>query len=300
LINRRERKERKVESCRFIFALSALFAVNFMSSFLGHLHLTAAQRDDGQTAIAEQSFRAPFHLSKPYWDGHVLQVQVVNPTAGVLEGDELELDVRVRSGAALVVTTPAATRAFMMRRGVAVCRQQLTVDAGGWLEFAPEPLCPHRDCDYTQATRLDVTDGGEVCFVDALAPGRVGRGERWAWRRLRLGLEVWFGGEPVLIERLDGSGADMARAAAFFGTPDAWMATMVVLTQRITTDDPVWAYVRSLHGDGRWVGVTRLRRGGWIVRTLAPGGQELRDLLRAVREALAELLPSLRSNLRKL
>ena len=39
--------------------------------------------------IAGQSFRAPFHVSKPYWDAdsRVLLTQVVNPTAGILEGD---------------------------------------------------------------------------------------------------------------------------------------------------------------------------------------------------------------------
>jgi len=277
-------------------------ATDRTTTFSGHLHLVAARREDGQTAIAEQSFRAPFHLSKPYWDGEagVLQVQVVNPTAGILEGDALELDVQVRAGAALVVTTPAATRAFMMRHGIAACHQRLTVDAGAWLEYTPEPLCPHRDTDYAQFTRLDVAAGGEACFVDALAPGRVGRGERWAWRRLQLALDVRVAGEPVLQERLDGSGEAMGRAAAFHRTPDAWMASVVVLTECIVLDDPVWDRIRALHADGCWLGVTRLRRGGWIIRALAPGGQELRDVLRALRGLLAEKLPRLGSNLRKL
>ena len=127
-----------------------------MNGFAGHLHLEAAPRADGRTVLARQSFRAPFHLGKSYWDGDVLQVRVVNATAGILAGDRLELAVRVRPGAALLVLTPAAARAFMMRRGAAECRQAFTVDAGGWLEYAPEPLFPHRDSDYTQTTRLDV------------------------------------------------------------------------------------------------------------------------------------------------
>ena len=53
----------------------------------GHLHLAAGMRANGETYLARQSFRAPFHLSKPYWDGHVLHVQLVNSTAGILAGD---------------------------------------------------------------------------------------------------------------------------------------------------------------------------------------------------------------------
>jgi urease accessory protein len=272
-----------------------------MPGFSGHLRLSAARRenDDGRTFLAEQSFRAPFHVSKPYWDGRVLHVQVVNATAGILAGDALDLAVRVRTGASLLVSTPAATRAFMMRRGIAECRQQFTVAAGGWLEYAPEPLCPHRDSDYAQTTRLEVASGGEVFFVDALAPGRVGRGESWAWRRLRVGLDVRLADQPVLREWLDAPGEAVGATAAFHGTPRGWMATVVILSARLDPDDPVWDRVRALHdGDAR-VGLTRLRSAGWVARVLASSGQQLRDVLRALREQLAEKLPQLRTDLRK-
>jgi urease accessory protein len=270
------------------------------SSLAGHLHLEASLRDDGRTVLARQSFCVPFHISKPYWDGRALQVQIVNPTAGILAGDHLELAARVNPGAVLIVTTPAATRAFMMRSGVAECRQLFTVGTGGWLEYAPEPLCPHRDSDYAQTTRVDLAAGAEAFYVDTLAPGRVGLGERWAWRRLQLTLEIALGGEPVLRERLAGSGADMARLAAFYGTNAAWFATAVIISSRLTADDPAWECVRALHGGGRWLGVTRLRRGGWIVRAIAPDGQALRDTLAELRRILAEKLPLLQSDLRKL
>ena len=68
-----------------------------MAEFSGHLLLRAAARANGRTALAAQSFRAPYHLSKPYWDAdaRVLLVQVVNPTAGILAGDRLESDIAV-------------------------------------------------------------------------------------------------------------------------------------------------------------------------------------------------------------
>ena len=269
-------------------------------SLHGHLHLVAAAASDGRTQITRQSFRAPFHISKPYWDGAVLQVQVVNPTAGILEGDRLELDVRVEPGAAFLVTTPAAARAFMMRSGAAACRQVLGVAAGGWLDYLPEPLYPHRDADYVQATRLEVEAGGEAAYFDALAPGRVGRGERWAWRRLRVSLDIHYGGEPVLRECLDGDGLALAAAAEMHRTPDAFFGTLVLVTERLRADDPVWEAVRALHGGGRWVGASALRRGGWVVRVIAPGGQALRDTVAELRRLLAAALPGLASDMRKL
>ncbi|HVW21019.1 MAG TPA: urease accessory protein UreD [Opitutaceae bacterium] len=271
------------------------------TAFRGHLELEAAPRPGGRTVLARQSFRAPFHISKPYWEGGVLQVRVVNPTAGILGGDRLELDVRVQTGASLLLTTPAATRAFAMRAGAsASCRQSFAVAPGAWLEYAPEPLFPHAGSDYEQSTRIETAEGAELYWVDALAPGRVGRGECWAWGRLRMGLDLVHGGEPVLVERLDASGPELAARAAFFGQPEAWFATAVVISPRLDGGEPLWARVRALHREGCWVGATRLRRGGWVIRAVAPGALALRGLLGGLRGAFSEGLPGLRSDLRRL
>jgi urease accessory protein len=266
----------------------------------GHLHFDAAPRTDGATQLVRQSFRAPFHLSKPYWDGHVLHVQLVNSTAGILAGDELELDIAAEPGASLVVTTPAAARAFMMQSGAARCRQRFAVGAGAWLEYAPEALYPHRETEYAQNTRLELAAGATAFFTDQLAPGRVGRGECWAWRRLRIGLEVLLDGRLLLREQLDASGAELARMAAFHGLDEAWFGTAVIAAPTLDTDAPVWGQIRALHRDNCLCGVTTLAPGVWIVRLVASGGLALRDTLTAVRAALATVLPALGSDLRKL
>ena len=133
-----------------------------MPGFAGHLHLTASRRETGATFLAAQSFRAPFHISKPYWDERVLQVQVVNPTAGILAGDRLEMHVRATEGARLCVTTPAATRAFMMRSGAAVCEQRLQAAAGSCLEYSPEPLFPHAGTTYVQRTLIEAAPDADM------------------------------------------------------------------------------------------------------------------------------------------
>ena len=106
-----------------------------MAEFSGHLRLRGAVREHGRTVLAEQSFRAPFHLSKPYWDMDtgVLLVQVVNPTAGILAGDRLESDVAVDVGAAVCVTaSPNVGSGFAWRRaaGSKRCRNRWCRIAG--------------------------------------------------------------------------------------------------------------------------------------------------------------------------
>jgi urease accessory protein len=269
------------------------------ATLAGRLRLRAACREDGTTTLAEQSFKAPFHIGKSYREGNSLRVQIVNPTAGILAGDRLELDVRVDRDAALCLTTPAATRVFRMNHGEGVCIQHFTTAAGSALEFWPEPLCPHAGTRFSQRSCIDADPDSDVYWVDALAPGRVARGEAFAWDRLEVVLDVRIAGEPVLRERLACAGSELARSAAFHRTPTSWFATVVVLSPRCDAHAPLQEEIRALHSEGTSAGVTRLRRGGWVVRLLAPDGQALRDGLERVRAVTARDLPLLRHDLRR-
>jgi urease accessory protein len=258
--------------------------------------------------LATQSFRAPYHISKPYWDAdaRTLLVQVVNPTAGILEGDFLESEIGVQRDAALLVTTPSASRVFQMRKGAAECRQHFSVSAGGWLEVMPEPLVPHRQSRYRQATTVDVEPGGALLFIDQLTPGRVGHGEAWSWERLCLDLTVRVAGELVLRERLDQRGDDLHELARLAGSgPAACFANAILIApdpsaNGVAVAAPWRAELAALHGEGLWLGISALRRGGWSLKLIAANSVRLRGALRETRRILTPHFPRVGCDPRKL
>lgn len=270
-------------------------------TFSGHLALRAAARADGRTFIAAQSFRAPYHVSKPYWDGQALLVQVVNPTAGILAGDRLESEIAVDAGASLLATTPSASRVFKMNGGSAECRQHFRVAAGAWLEVLPEPLVPHRGSRYRQVTRIDVERGGELFFADLLMPGRVAHGEAWEWERLRLELDVRIEGELVLRERFEHSGGELRELAEWAGSGAKACFGNAVLIAEASDGGAAWREpLAALHSDGLWLGVSALRRGGWSIKFVARDGVAFRKALRDIRRVLSARFPRLGCDPRKL
>jgi urease accessory protein len=274
-----------------------------MPDFSGHLSLQAARRASGRTVLASQSFRAPYHLSKPYWDAEtgVLLVQVVNPTAGILAGDRLESEVRVDRDAALLLTTPSASRVFRMKSGSAACRQVFAVESGGWLEVLPEPLVPHRGCTYHQSTRIDVSPGGGMLYADLLVPGRLAHGEAWGWDRLVLEIEARAGGSLVLRERFDQTGADLRALAELSGSGSTACFGNAVLIPDHADDGASWRpALAALHGEGVWLGVSRLRSAGWSIKFVAPNPARLKRTLREIRRLLASAYPRLACDPRKL
>ncbi len=274
-----------------------------MSTFSGNLHLRAEPRANGRTVLASQSFRAPFHLSKPYWDeeARTLLVQVVNPTAGILSGDRLESEISVVAGASLLVTTPSASRVFQMKGGSAECRQHFVVAKDGWLEVMPEPLVPHRGSSYRQVTNIELEPGGGLFFADLLMPGRVGHGEAWVWDKLCLEIDVRLGGELILRERLQQSGEELRGVAELAGSgPGACFGNAVLIGDELANDDTWKKELIALHGNGLWLGLSRLRLGGWSLKLVAPDGIRLRQGLRAARRILAARFPRLACDPRKL
>lgn len=277
-----------------------------MKTFHGQLELRATRRA-GRTMLTTQSFRAPFHLSKPYWDQttETLLVQVVNPTAGILAGDRLQADVAVGGGAALLVTTPSASRLFAMEQGEALSRQSFTVEAGGWLEVWPEPVIPHRRSSFQQHTRIRVERGGALFYADTLCAGRAAHGEAWSWQSLHTELELRLDGDLALLERFAHAGEDLQRLAAWAGAGDSvgFGNAVLVLPGGAGADGSVpWRdALQALQRDGVWIGVSALRvPEAWSIKFVAPDGIHLRRVLRDIRSALAPYARHLACDARKL
>lgn len=274
-----------------------------MSSLSGHISLSAEARADGRTALGHQSFCAPYHLSKPYWDGQALIVQVVNPTAGILSGDTLKSDITVGPRAALLVTTPSATRIFQMDTGSAESRQRFEVQSEGWLDVLPEPLVPHRGSCFRQTTEIEAAPDANFFYADLLLPGRIARGETWAWTRLCLDLRIRIGGELILRERFDQSGAELKALAQLAGSGEgAGFGNLVIAAPQLANEECWRPAVSALHGSGLWLGVSRLRGGAvsYSIKLVAADGDVMRRILREVRRILAVALPRLASDTRKL
>jgi urease accessory protein len=252
----------------------------------GHLRLTCEADETGRSFLSGQSVAVPMHLSKPFRDGGALIVNVINPTAGLLAGDFIEVKVAVQTGAKLLLTTPSATRVHDTQEGEACVEQFFAVAAGGRLEVWPEILIPQGGARYRQKTLIEVEAGGELLFMEAIAPGRVASGEVFAFDRLDWETEIFHDGVKIVRERhliSRENGSLRGLQAAF---PQAYQASIFLVGEPWQDDSACWATLSLLHQDDLWLGFSRLSRGGWVVKILARDNLVLRSALETVRAAI--------------
>jgi len=240
------------------------------------------------------------HLSKPYWDGHHLIVQMVNCTAGLLSGDVIDISVQAREGASGVLTSPSAQRAFRVLDGgeVAIVQQTFTVEPGAWLEVCPEIFIPHKGTRLRQVTRIEAASESESLFVESLAPGRVGSDESYAFSGLEWAAEVYVDGRLQVRERYDLSPEQKNIEALRKVFPDAYYASCYLVTPRLGGLSDLRTVLRDSSTPDLFMAASVVASHVAAIRLLASGSIALRRGIRAVREycygALGRELPDWR------
>ncbi|GCE09560.1 urease accessory protein UreD [Dictyobacter aurantiacus] len=127
-----------------------------------------------------------------------------NISGGVLGGDQLAVEVNVGPGAYAQLTSTSATRLYRSLPEAPPARQitQLQVAANGLLEYVPDALIPFAGARYQQQTRIQLASGAGLFYWETVAPGRIARGELFAYDLLQLQTEIVAIDKPIAIEHI--------------------------------------------------------------------------------------------------
>lgn len=269
----------------------------------GELCLRAEVDARRHTVLAYRQAAGAFHLSKSYWDDHALMVQWVNPTAGVFAGDVLTSDVAVGPGAALLVTTPSATRIHTRMDPAAFPgeqRQHFQVASGGCLEVQPEWLIPQRGSAFVQRTTIDVAAGGRLFYAELLAPGRVAHNEVLLFDTLDLRLRLQVAGRRVVQERLHATAPNQMWMLQSRDGDALFTATVFIVLPSQAKQAASMALEALARHALCQSGVSPLDEDVLAIRLTARQGLLIKAALRTLREAMVPLCAPLRCELRKL
>lgn len=115
---------------------------------------------------------------------------IASPGGGVLQGDRLEIQISVESGAQLHVGTTSATRLYAMPGGQAEADTRVDVAVGGYAELVPDAFIPYAGSRYVARSRHTVAEGGALLLMEVVGPGRQERGESLAYDLFKTDSEV--------------------------------------------------------------------------------------------------------------
>ena len=181
----------------------------------------------GRSDVIRARSAGPLRVMSPRHAGRAAWIVTSSLGGGLVDGDDVALEIDIEAGATCVVTTQASTKVYRGRT-----RQALTVRVHGDATalVVPDPVTPYRDAHFTQRTAIDLAPAASLVLVDMLTAGRVAHGERWDAAAIDTTLLVTRAGVPLLRDRvrLDPAGG---RVAVRMRGCDA-LATVILLGPR--------------------------------------------------------------------
>ena len=156
----------------------------------------------GKTILRNSYAEVPFKITRLYYpqDSNLAQLIIMNTTAGLFPGDRLATQIRVETGARVLITSQASTK---VHPGEGIVEQSLHAEVApdAELHIYNDPLIPFRGARLRQRVCLNVAESGRLRFWDALMAGRVSRGEAWEFEEIDNEIRIVRDGKLLYLER---------------------------------------------------------------------------------------------------
>lgn len=222
--------------------LPARFATELVGR-VGELTLHYEKRDL-RTIIARSYFTTPWKLLPPIYldDTGAAYTLLVNPSGGLVGGDHLSIDMHVAQDAHVLISAPSANRVYRTEGLVSEQHVTITVGLGAVLEWFPEHTIPFAGSRFRQTLRATLAPGATILLWDAVASGRIARGERWAFTDLENEIRITTASGGTLLERyLLDPATDLGRV----GLAEEWnyVASFYVINDAVASE--VWSGLES-------------------------------------------------------
>ncbi|QDR81729.1 urease accessory protein UreD [Sporomusa termitida] len=159
---------------------------------------------NGRSVVSSLRQRMPLRVSSPLYpvSPRTVSFFIMNPAAGLLQGDQHRIYLCVKAGAQAVVLGQGATKVFRSpRRKFSRQFTTIRVEAGARLEYLPEVVIPFAESCLFSRTNILVASQASALFWEINAPGRVARQELFAYHKLDQQTNVYIDRELIGSDR---------------------------------------------------------------------------------------------------
>lgn len=240
------------------------------------------ERRGRRTVMTKNEHTGPLVVQKSlYPEGEAIcHTVILHPPGGIAGGDRLAVDIEVRPGAEVLLTTPGATKWYKADFQQASQETRLRAAANAIVEWLPLETIVFDGADAHSSLSVDVGEGARAAGWDMVAFGRSAAGERFTQGRFRQSLEIRRNGVLLWAEYGEVGGGDelLSSPAGYAGRTVSgllWVCGGGV-------DDAALAACRAVaHGfpERLLAGVTCLPSGVLLARCLSDSTEQARRYL---------------------
>jgi urease accessory protein len=141
---------------------------------------------------------APLRIVNPRVAGPSCHVLVSHYGGGMLDGDDISLEISCKEGARLHMGSVGNLHVYKSAGKGSCQRIRGTLDGNAVAVFGPESVVPHAGSIYRQCQEWRVHPDSSLLIAELMAAGRVETGECFAFEEFSGRVSVTMGDRPVL------------------------------------------------------------------------------------------------------
>lgn len=142
----------------------------------GYINLGFELGGNGKSILRELDRRAPLIVQQElYFDEEMPGmpcVYILSSGGPNVDGDRFSQNFHLKKGSMAFVSTGASTKLAEMKRNYSGMRQTITLEAGSYFEYLPEPIIPCRHTRYISETNIVVHPSAAMFYSEIYMPGR--------------------------------------------------------------------------------------------------------------------------------
>ena len=249
-------------------------------------------RQGTRTVFGRTSCQSPWHLFPPIYldDSGSAYTLLLNPSGGLVGGDQLSIDMYLGQEAHVLISTPSANRVYRSLAETSIQDIEIRLDPGAILEWFPEHTIPFAGSRFRQSIHVQLGEGATVLLWDGIAAGRIARGERWGFTRLENEIRITASSGLSIKEKYALEPADRLRGVGLAADWD-YVGSLFIIGDRVETG--TWTSLESVLGEiletcpsQVFGGVSRPAAPGLVVKLVARSAPALTEIVDALWQAL--------------
>jgi len=252
------------------------------------LHIETALQNE-RTVLTKSFCTAPFKIANITEDKQQdrLQIMLMSSSPGILDDDEITLQIHVGERCSLELQTQSYQRLFQMNNGA---RQFLNVDlkAGASFVYIPHPMVPHRNSVFVSKSKIVLEQTSSLIWGEVMSCGRRLNGEIFEFSSFQSITEIFFSEKLVVKENILMRPGETDLNSIGQLENYTHQASLIFINKSEDINSRIEDIISLLQEqENIQFGVSRLPVHGMIVRLLGFGAEQLFDLLKNISSVLS-------------
>lgn len=162
-----------------------------------------AENENGKTVISDCEFTSPIKIAKPFYRENFTEIIMMTASAGMLDGDIYDIEIKVCSGAKLKFTGQSFTKIFKSgEKGGVFQKVKIHVENGGTLFYLPKPIIPFAESCFENRAEIFLENSSHFVMGDIISCGRKAMNEEFLFNEYRSRTAVHIDGKLDFLDNI--------------------------------------------------------------------------------------------------